>query len=528
MTEDQSVKISREQLYNEIWEISAVGVSKKYNVGYAQLLRICKDNEIPIPPSGYWAQLRFGKPVEKTLLPDSSIDEISLSDEAKIRRLRSNATNKAPATSRAEKPPEATTPQTPKERFTHRTVEGKYNRYNRDKLYEEVWAKPVVEVAQQYGVSDVMIHKVCKSLDVPVPPRGYWSRVRAGENLPKTPLPATKGVTEITGARNFEAIKVTDTSAQLLGFLPEDERQKVLLAAQQITMLDDNAPLHNKIKAYRLVVKEWNKNDRKPEGAERSSRSYGYGNHPPFLAGVISDEILPRVYRILDVLFRQVESFGGAVNDDLSIRVRNETVRLEIAEGQDVVEHIMTRKEAQEMIAYEDAKRRNSWASQPQIRKNDYVFNGRLRISILQNKYFRDTDKAPIESRLGDMLIALYEESEVIRIAREEREAAERKRKEEERIREKRRIRYNNEVERTVALLNAALDYERACRIRAYIKSVQEACGRDEAAIAWLDWANKKADWFDPNIARDDEFFGKRKHEESAEQKALKKVGYYW
>ena len=34
-------------------------------------------------------------------------------------------------------------------------------------------------------------------------------------------------------------------------------------------------------------------------------------------------------------------------------------------------------------------------------------------------------------------------------------------------------------------------------------------------------WAEKKADWFDPNVARDDEFFGKRRHEDDPERKKL-------
>ncbi|MCO5384592.1 MAG: hypothetical protein NHB14_01320 [Desulfosporosinus sp.] len=65
MPEEQFIKISREILYNEIWEISAAGAAKKYNVPYAELLRLCKEVEIPIPPSGYWTKLNFGKLVEK-------------------------------------------------------------------------------------------------------------------------------------------------------------------------------------------------------------------------------------------------------------------------------------------------------------------------------------------------------------------------------------------------------------------------------------------------------------------------------
>ena len=81
--------------------------------------------------------------------------------------------------------------------------------------------------------------------------------------------------------------------------------------------------------------------DRKPEVAQRK-RDYNYS--PPFLAGVISDAELPRVYRILDALFRQVENLGGSLNDDLSLKVRNEHIRIEIAESQDKVDHVITNR----------------------------------------------------------------------------------------------------------------------------------------------------------------------------------------
>jgi hypothetical protein len=413
------------------------------------------------------------------------------------------------------------------------TVKSGVNIYNREKLYKEVWEKPVVEVANKYGVSDVAIHKICKSLNVPVPPRGHWAKVRAGAKIKNTPLPKTKGVTEIVGTRTFDGVKtkvkVNDASAQPLMFLPENEREKVFLFSQEITMPAENAPLHKKIAMYRSIVREWNKNEGRPEGTQKSFSSYS--NKPPFLAGVISNELLPRVYRILDALFRQIESLGGSVNDDLSLQIRNEHVRLEILEAQNEVKHVITKQEAQALIAYEDKKRRYSWASKPQIRKYDYIFNGRLRISIRQGRYFRDTDKINIESRLGEMLIELYEESEVVRIDREAREEAERKRQEEARQKEEREKRYNEQVERTIALENAALDYEAACRIRAYVKAVANSSGQDgldDETANWFDWAMKKADWFDPIVARNDELFGKREHEKCLDEKALKKVRHYW
>jgi hypothetical protein len=539
LTEEQTTKLTREQLYNEIWEISVSGVAKKYNVPYVELLKLCKEADIPIPSSGYWIKLNFGKPVTNIPLPESSVREVTLLTSAMPKRIRKAAASVAVAeekTSDCEDTIELQSEVESSNNFeddllSYRTVTGGRNVYNREKLYKEVWAKPVVEVAIQYGVSDVAIHKVCKALNVPTPPPGYWARVRAGAKIAKTPLPKTNGATEIVGARTFEGVKISDNSRQSLFFLPESEREKVLFAAQAIKMPPENGQLHKKIVAYKSVVKEWNKKDTKSEVAQKNFSNYSYSNQPPFLAGVISTESLPRVYRILDALFRQVESLGGSINDDLSLWVRNEHVSIEIAEAQDQIEHVITKQEAQALIMYQDEKRRYSWASEPQIRKYDYVFNGRLRISIRQGRYFRDTDKINVESRLGDMLIELYEESEVVRIDREAREEAARKQEEEARRREERRKRYNEEVERTIALENEALDFETACRIRAYVKAVEVSCGQDgldDETAAWVNWAKKKADWFDPVVARKDELFGEREHEKDLEEKALEKVGHYW
>jgi len=184
--------------------------------------------------------------------------------------------------------------------------------------------------------------------------------------------------------------------------------------------------LHKKIIAYKSVIKEWNKKDIKTENAQRSYKNFS--NRPPFLAGVISSETLPRVFGILDALFRQIEYMGGSVNDDLSFNIRNENVHIVVIESQDEIKHEMTREEAKELLIYEDAMRHNNWASKPNIRKYDYVFDGHLRIAIRKKRYFRDTDSINIESRLGEMLLELYEESEVVRINREAQEEVRRER----------------------------------------------------------------------------------------------------
>ena len=56
-----------------------------------------------------------------------------------------------------------------------------YEFWNRDSLYEEVWATPMAKLAKQYGISDVGLAKVCRKLAIPVPGRGYWAKKEAGQ-----------------------------------------------------------------------------------------------------------------------------------------------------------------------------------------------------------------------------------------------------------------------------------------------------------------------------------------------------------
>jgi hypothetical protein len=63
--------------------------------------------------------------------------------------------------------------------------------YNREELFQKVWEKPMLRVAEQYGVSSVALGKACRKLSVPVPGRGHWAKLAHGKpgvtkpNLPK-------------------------------------------------------------------------------------------------------------------------------------------------------------------------------------------------------------------------------------------------------------------------------------------------------------------------------------------------------
>jgi hypothetical protein len=60
---------------------------------------------------------------------------------------------------------------------------------SREDLYELAWRKPMRELAKDFGVSDVALAKRCRRLGIPIPGRGYWARVHAGQQPYRPQLP---------------------------------------------------------------------------------------------------------------------------------------------------------------------------------------------------------------------------------------------------------------------------------------------------------------------------------------------------
>ena len=468
MAEEQPQMLPREQIYNEVWELSLAGVAKKYGTSYGQIYKLCKDTNIPIPPAGYWVKLKFGKPVTKPPLPASSVT-LLCSKALRIKKRKINLDSAAVQ----EAVPVETLP--------------------------DVKEINSADAGSEKGINEVAFEEeaVADSLDTT----------------------ETEDVI-VDQAYLKELLKIMP---EKLVFLDEDKRNIILSIASQIQLPDENAKMHRKISTYGRIVTEWNKNDYKEVGAQKSPQNYSSSKKkstPPFLAGVISKETLPRVYRILGALVNALETLGCSVKDDLSFIIHNEMVSLEIYEMQDKVEHSVTKSEEKQLREYEERKKRLAWATKPNIRKYDYIFNGRISISLLHNKIFRDTKSLTVEDQLGDIFVEMYEASEIVRKERAAREEERRKREEEERLKEERRNRYKNEVERTVALKNLAQDYDTACKIRAYVVALESSGNLSEEVVAQIEWAKKKADWYDPTIARVDEHLGKREPGTVVESKA--------
>lgn len=72
----------------------------------------------------------------------------------------------------------------------HWQPNGREIKIGRAELFERVWSLPMSKLAEGWGISGNGLKKVCRWVQIPVPPRGYWAKLKAGHRLKRPSLPA--------------------------------------------------------------------------------------------------------------------------------------------------------------------------------------------------------------------------------------------------------------------------------------------------------------------------------------------------
>jgi hypothetical protein len=66
------MRISREDLYKEIWSEPATKLAQRYDVSSSYLARVCEGLNVPHPPRGYWARRAAGERIPIPPLPPAA------------------------------------------------------------------------------------------------------------------------------------------------------------------------------------------------------------------------------------------------------------------------------------------------------------------------------------------------------------------------------------------------------------------------------------------------------------------------
>lgn len=363
----------------------------------------------------------------------------------------------------------------------------------REELYAQVWAEPMQHLAKRYGLSDRGLAKMCERMCVPVPGRGYWARKAAGKTVrrpPLTPLGTLRGVVE------------REVSLTVVPDLPETEDGPGELQERFESLPENRIVVPDEISAFRVDVRLTARSfTRVGKAANEIKRAWGKG----CLDIRVSKATQGRALRIMNTLLNGAEARGFGVKLSHAEEPRCEIV----AHGEGVAVVLEERSTRIENDPPQKVRTSSGWYT-PYY--NRYTLEPSGRLTLRLDGYYHsirhswnDGERQRIEGCLNDVMVAIVRAAEIERERREERERDEKERREKA-LRRAEEARRQEEERQRVELLDQQLAaWEKASRIRAYVRAVTESRVAGGRTIepggllsAWFAWVSAYADRTDP------------------------------
>jgi hypothetical protein len=409
---------------------------------------------------------------------------------------------------------------------------------SREDLHELVWSKPMRELAKDFNISDVALAKRCRGLGIPVPGRGYWARIDAGQTPYRPKLPERES--EWSDHRALTVAPTQDASPAFRS--PADspqeaeriQRADAAWLAEQIvfesradsvievpestrrwdpvirTYRDKLEEAAREMRASRAATERYEKAPVSHHGTAfikdtwkwQSAKDRGqrlWGSHKP-IAFRVSLGTYERALGIINALALAARARGFSVCD-----------------GADVGRVVFAGHEAEIQMRITEQlekKHRPRVGHDGRTEQESYMVpTGRLRISLQigypEGPAFEDRGTKRLESLLNPIFVAMYRL--VIKCwvwergrqeARRRAEEAERQHAEEKRIQAEQERRAAEERHRRQQLSEETKNWNAARGIREYVAHIRAADPNHTGTDDWTQWALAVADELDPTTMR--------------------------
>lgn len=393
--------------------------------------------------------------------------------------------------------------------------------FERSRLYEEVWAMPLTQLAKKYSLSDNGLRKVCKALAIPLPARGHWAKVAAGQTVSRSSLPLHSGPTEFISRRTRAptATKAFAANPWLSEWLryesAEENRIDVgqdlgsshplilkggLAIDRALKTLEHSRKLHEEPR--KTTIGKWQPNwDRlkHPQWSNYLQSGKILDSSDCCLPLFVSIPMVPRALLILDALLKAAEKRGIPYKCGPGrLRFELQGVEILVRITEQVERILLTKAENKHADFYRQYKR---------------LPTGVLRLHVSSGTTevkFLDAKNVPLEGQLNAVYCRVYKscvkavEAKVI-LAESHRQRiiddARREVDEKERAIQREYLRLE-EIRKQKLILQAS-SWGQAVLLRDFVKHVSEAgsaAGLDTTSLSkWRDWATKIADKIDPS-----------------------------
>lgn len=409
---------------------------------------------------------------------------------------------------------------------------GPPNTLSREDLYELVWSKPVRELALDFGISDVALAKRCRRLGIPIPGRGYWARVDAGQQPYRPKLPQRAPQWSDQGALTV----APSENATPQGPPPSTEDQVWLqekLAAEKLNEASIAVP--STTRKWHPAIQEYREQLDQAAEELRASRKADerYQKRPEWRKRVESDGdawkwrwVKDRGQRLCDThkpaAFRvSLDSYKRALSivNALAIAAENrgfavqkdEKIGRVVFSGHQADIHLRVTEILQEKsrsrIRYDGKSEQEAYQ----------VPTGRLRMTLAigyrEGPSFEDGDSNKLESQLNRLFEGMYRL--VLKVWQQDRkhlefwrnmEEEDRRRAEAGRLRAEQERAVAEERARRKSLSSEASKWAESLRIRRYVHHIRATASErgvpEDSLKKWIEWALIVASELDPSEER--------------------------
>lgn len=351
-------------------------------------------------------------------------------------------------------------------------------KFTRKELHDLVWTEPLSRLAKRYQISDNGLRKKCKKANIPLPPMGYWQKLKYNKPVPKK--------TTLKKQANSETIYLVDRD--------DEDDGKVTRASRVKAIIKEYESMNPSI--FR-VPSRLTKPDELVIEAQKTLTKQSTSEWSHWLINTRMDEInikiapenTGRALRFFDAIIKLLKRNGHDVktNGSETYAVINE-------------ENILI--SLRERLRIEKTVEKNGRNT------NKYFPTGKLVFSIgdsYRTKEFVDT-KTLIEDKLVAILAELAIRSQIKKEYRIEAEINRVKREAQKRIEKEFQERKSKELKNFKLLINEADRWHQSRILRDYIAYIQNQdsviLDKDEN---WINWAQNKIDWYDPLIHKKDD-----------------------
>lgn len=371
-------------------------------------------------------------------------------------------------------------------------------RVTREELYKMVWEKPLIRLAMEFGITGNGLAKVCDRLDVPYPPRGYWSKKEAGKPVITLKLPPQRDGTPSTAAIHPTPPKPAPSPAE------KQAAEAVADRIRDISVPESNDRLHPSVRAW---IADHKKRQRERE-LENRNRRRDFGWASPLIPDLTERDLYR--FRASSAIFYAVERAGGTIEKSSA------SGKVTFLVDGHQVECSIVEKMVQSLKQWEELRK---WTAFTEYCKSGLDSSGFLRLSITtyldgRRPEWVENQKVKIAQLIPTFVGAIMAAGPILEKRKREREEQEKRHREEETRRyEARRLREINE-KRWNKFREYAVNWDERQILLKFLAEVEaRLAAEDDVAIGdrtlreWVEWAKANAEALNPLSAGAAEMF---------------------